>query len=163
MSIANIIVCDTGPLISLEKIRDGYGFIRKLYKKIIVPPSVLHEVSLGVCSSPQEYLRSFKIEDLIETVKPSSAIKVQGIERLQTGEAETIFLALQFKHPLLIEETLGRRIALSAGLKISGVAGQIIKAFKLGILDKIETNRKLEELFSGGRINQEIFKALVIP
>jgi predicted nucleic acid-binding protein len=159
--MTDIVVCDTGPLISLEKMRDGYGFIRKLYKKIIVPPSVLHEASLGICSSPQEYLRSFKVEDLIETVKPSLTIKIPGIERLGTGEAEAISLALQFKYPLLIEETLGRKIAVSAGLKVSGIAGQLVKAFKLGILDKMETNRKLEELFAGGRINQEILKALL--
>lgn len=160
--MTDIIVSDAGPLISLEKIRDGHGFIRKLYKKILVPFSVLQEVSSGVCSSPHEYLRLYKIEDLVVTAEPSSVIKISGIERLQTGEAEAISLALQLKYPLLIEETLGRKIALSAGLQISGIAGQIVKAFKLGVLDKVETNQKLEELFIGGRINQEIFKALVI-
>lgn len=84
------------------------------------------------------------------------------MKRLHTGEAEAISLALQFKCPLLIEETLGRKIAMSAGLKISGIAGQVIKAFKQGILDKAETNRKLEELLAGGRINQELLEALLM-
>jgi len=30
-------VSDTGPLITLEKLSDGYRFIRLLYDKIIIP------------------------------------------------------------------------------------------------------------------------------
>ncbi|MBI4384239.1 MAG: hypothetical protein HY579_09430 [Nitrospinae bacterium] len=99
---------------------------------------------------------------MIETARPSSIAQIPEMKRLHTGEAEAISLALQFKCPLLIEETLGRKIAMSAGLKISGIAGQVIKAFKQGILDKAETNRKLEELLAGGRINQELLEALLM-
>ena len=35
------IVSNTGPLISLEKLRQGYAFIRQLYNTIIIPPGVL--------------------------------------------------------------------------------------------------------------------------
>lgn len=34
------IVCDTGPLISLEKITGGYRFIWCLYDRLLVPPAV---------------------------------------------------------------------------------------------------------------------------
>lgn len=37
--MTDFVVSDAGPLISLEKISDGYGFIRKLYGKIMVPPA----------------------------------------------------------------------------------------------------------------------------
>ncbi len=40
-----IIVSNTGPLISLEKLNDGFSFIRKLYEKILIPQKVLDEVS----------------------------------------------------------------------------------------------------------------------
>ncbi len=43
----NIIVCDTGALISLEKIDNGYRFIRRLYDTLIVPPAVFEEASVG--------------------------------------------------------------------------------------------------------------------
>ena len=38
------IVSDTGLLITLEKLPDGYQFIRKLYDTIIIPPTVLTEL-----------------------------------------------------------------------------------------------------------------------
>jgi hypothetical protein len=41
------IVSNTGPLISLEKLRQGYDFIRQLYDTIIIPPGVLDEVAAG--------------------------------------------------------------------------------------------------------------------
>jgi predicted nucleic acid-binding protein len=42
------IVSDTGPLISLEKLSDGYSFFRLLYAKILIPFSVLEELSVGM-------------------------------------------------------------------------------------------------------------------
>lgn len=39
-----IIVSDTGPIISLEKLIEGFDFIRRLYDEILVPPSVLEEL-----------------------------------------------------------------------------------------------------------------------
>lgn len=39
------IVSDTGLLISLEKLSDGYRFIRLLYDRILIPAAVLHELA----------------------------------------------------------------------------------------------------------------------
>lgn len=41
------IISDTGPLISLEKLTDGYQFIRKLYEVIIIPEMVAMELAQG--------------------------------------------------------------------------------------------------------------------
>ena len=41
MSEKRSIVSDTGPLISLERIEDGYAFVRRLYDNIILPHAVL--------------------------------------------------------------------------------------------------------------------------
>jgi hypothetical protein len=51
---------------------------------------------------------------------------------LHVGEAQAIQLARELALPLLIEETVGRRVALGLGLSISGIAGQILKAFHQG-------------------------------
>ena len=60
------IVSNTGPLISLEKLNQGYNFIRCLYEKLIIPPAVLDEVAEGQFVDPQEYLHYYNITDLIE-------------------------------------------------------------------------------------------------
>src|ERR671923_916366 len=55
-----------GPLISLEKLRQGYDFIRQLYDTIIIPPGVLDEVAEGQFATPHAYLQHYGIVDLIE-------------------------------------------------------------------------------------------------
>jgi predicted nucleic acid-binding protein len=53
------IVSNTGPLISLEKLSQGYGFIQRLYEKILIPPTVLSEVAEGQFENPQAYLQYY--------------------------------------------------------------------------------------------------------
>jgi hypothetical protein len=60
------IVSNTGLLISLEKLRQGYDFIRQLYDTIIVPPGVLDEVAEGQFATPHAYLQHYGIVDLVE-------------------------------------------------------------------------------------------------
>ena len=49
---ARRIVSNTGPLISLEKLRQGYEFIRQLYDTIIIAPGVLDAVAEGQFATP---------------------------------------------------------------------------------------------------------------
>jgi predicted nucleic acid-binding protein len=77
------------------------------------------------------------------------------------GEKHAISLAHQLGLPLLIEETIGRRIATSAGIRISGIAGHIIKAYKEKLIGSEEAESMLHEMFSSGRINRKIFIALI--
>jgi predicted nucleic acid-binding protein len=84
---------------------------------------------------------------------------------LHIGEAQAIQLARELALPLLIEETVGRRVARGLGISISGIAGQIITSFRRGIITAQEARNKLQELFHTGRINRKIYEALlaVIP
>ncbi|MBF0554474.1 MAG: hypothetical protein HQK96_07975 [Nitrospirae bacterium] len=146
-------VSDSGPLISLEKIRNGYDFIRKLYKKIIVPLSVIEELSYGLRLPPNGYLEAYNIKDLVE-IRPVIKEKqpeIKGIECLHLAEADAILLAMQMQCPLLIEETISRRLALEAGLKISGIAGTIVRALRQGVIVRDEAVTKTEELLNGGQ------------
>jgi hypothetical protein len=53
--------------------------------------------------------------------------------------------------PLISLEKLGD------GLHISGIAGQIFKAFRTGTLPSGEAQDKLRELLDAGRINKKIY------
>jgi predicted nucleic acid-binding protein len=154
-------VSNTGPLISLEKLTQGYDFIRRLYDKVIIPPAVLEEVAVGQFATPREYLQHYSIRDLIEVRTVSQPRVLPEAERLHEGETQAIQLALELQLPLLIEETVGRRVAQSVGLQISGVAGQILKAFRQGIIAATEAQDKLDEILRGGRINRRIYEALL--
>lgn len=155
------IVSNTGPLISLEKLSQGYDFIRRLYEKIFIPPAVLSEVAEGQFENPQAYLQHYDIIDLIEVRAVSQPHALPEAERLHDGETQAIRLALELQLPLLIEETVGRRVAQSVGIQISGIAGQIIKAFRQDVITATQARDKLNELFRAGRINRKIYETLL--
>lgn len=152
---------DTGPLITLEKLSDGFRFIRLLYDKIVIPQAVLNELAQGQFLSPRAYLEHYEIEDLLEVVETQDHLEVSGVELLDVGEREAIQTALERELPLLIEEETGRQCALSLGIQISGIAGQVVKAFRAGLISSREAEDKLRELFEAGRINRKIHTALV--
>lgn len=154
-------VSDTGPLITLEKLSDGYRFIRLLYDKIIIPRTVLDELTQGQFLSSQAYLKHYGIEDLLEVVESRDDLKAPGVELLDAGEREAVQAALERGLPLLIEEEAGRQCARSLGLQISGIAGQVVKALRAGLISSGEAQDKLRELFEAGRINRKIYAALV--
>jgi predicted nucleic acid-binding protein len=157
------IVSDTGPLISLEKMPEGYNFIRKLVSKIIVPPSVLQELFQGSFVTAKEYLKSYNVENLFEVQNPPIIPKVLNSNPyLHQPEIEAIALALAHQSPLLIEETVGYKAAVALGLETSGIAGQIIKARVKGIIKKEEAIQKFKELFDGGRLNRKLYESLLL-
>jgi hypothetical protein len=50
------IASDMGPLITLEKLSNGYRFIRLFYDKILIPRIVLEELALGQFLNSGAYL-----------------------------------------------------------------------------------------------------------
>jgi len=158
------IVCDTGPLISLEKITGGYRFIKRLYDRLIVPPAVMDELVAGQFETKDAYLHHFDAEDLV-VVKPLAEPGSTGeignkMEHLDKGERVAIHLALELELPLLIEEEAGRAVARELGIHISGIAGQLLKAVREESISGEDVSAKLSELRRAGRINQQIFEAV---
>ena len=125
---------------------------------------ILHtreEVAAGQFATPQAYLQHYGIVDLIAAQTVSQRERLPEGARLHVGEAQAIQLARELALPLLIEETVGRRVAQGLGISISGIAGQILKAFRQGLLTAQEARKKLLELFQAGRINRQIYEALL--
>jgi len=160
MNEQRLIISNTGPLITLEKVSNGYGFIRKLYDQVLIPPAVLEELFQGQFVSAEAYLEHYNVADLLEVVEVNPNIQPE-LEQLDSGEQEAIQLALQRHLPLLIEEEAGRSVARQLGVSISGIAGQVLKAFQENILTTEEALHHLDELFTSRRINTKIYQGLV--
>lgn len=156
-----MVVSDTGPLISLEKLSAGFEFIHRLYDKILIPSAVLREVAEGQFAQPEHYLAHYGLRDWVEVREPSVPVTIPQSDRLHDAELEAIRLALELHLPLLIEEAIGRRVAESLGTPFSGIAGQIVKAFRSKVIDRQEAISKLSQLSDVGRINRKIFLALL--
>lgn len=133
------IVSNTGPLITLEKMEDGYQFIQKLYDKIIIPPKGLEELTVHHNDS-YGYLEMFKISHLLEINREFNQIQIEGIEELDDGEIEAISLAKRMNLDLLIEDDDGRKIAMKAKIPFSGIAGRILRAYENKVIDKTEAS-----------------------
>lgn len=158
------VVCDTGPLISLEKITSGYRFIRRLYDRLLVPPAVMDELVAGQFETKEAYLRHFDADDLVVVKPPAEPSSTGEVERttehLDEGERQAIRLALVLVLPLLIEEEAGRGVARELGIHISGIAGQLLKAVRVEVISAGDASSKLAELRRAGRINRQIFEAV---
>jgi predicted nucleic acid-binding protein len=154
------VVSDTGPLISLEKLGNGFHILRLLYDRLLIAPSVLAEVIHGQFVDEHAYMEHYGISDFLEVAEIQDQRALPGSELLDSGETDAIRLALERNLPLLIEEEAGRLVAQQTGLHISGIAGQILKAFRAGAISMGEAQERLGELFAGGRINKKIYEAL---
>lgn len=141
------IASDTGPLITLEKLSNGYRFIRLLYDKILIPRVVLEELVQGQFLNSRAYTEHYGIADLLHVVDVQGEWAIPGGELLDSGELKAIQLALETGLPLLIEEEAGRHVAQQLGLQFSGVAGQILSAFRTGLIPAAEAAEMLGELF----------------
>ena len=152
------IVSNSGPLISLEKLPDGFDFIRSLYDRIIIPPEVLAEVSVHYASE-EKYLTQYHLDDLLEIQQIDVMPELENTD-LDIAEIKAISLAATLKMPLIIEERAGRAAARALDIPYSGIAGQVIKAFDQKLLSAQESREKIQTLFEKSRINRKVYLAL---
>jgi len=153
------VVSDASSLISLEKIDGGYTLFRRLYDRVLIPPAVLRELAASPFENEEAYLSHFGIDDLLQVETPARS-ELENTEHLDPGERGAIALALDFHLPLLIEEEAGRMLARELGIRISGIAGQILQAVREEITGADRANRMLVALERKGRINQQVFESV---
>lgn len=154
------IVSDTGPIITLEKLPGGFDLLRKLYDQIQIPQQVATELADGFEDSTT-YLDHFGIADFCQIVAVEVPKSDSELATLDSGEQAAIVLAQNNGLPLLIEERAGRQVAKSRSLQFSGIAGQVLKAFRVELLSRAEAEEMLRDLYEANRINRRLFVALV--
>lgn len=155
------IVSDTGPLISLEKLSAGYDWMQQIYRQIVIPRAVAQELCQGLFPSWDAYREHYGFRDYIVVVDITDVATFPGWEQLDIGERQAIQLAWQQGLPLLIEEEQGRQVAQALGLKFSGLAGQIMKAYREQIISLTLAQVSLAELLKAGRIGKRLYTGLM--
>jgi len=135
-----IVVSDTSPISNLLQIGE-INLLRQIFYKIIIPTEVFAEICQ--IKSHQKILVK---QDWIETATlANTKLKNSLMADLDSGEAEAIALAVELKADyLLIDETKGRQIAASYGIKVTGIIGVLIKAKEEGLI--IEVKPYLQKL-----------------
>ncbi len=156
------VVSNTSPMITLfETLPDGELFTRKLFDKILIPEEVIKELIFKTSLTSENYLKRYKIDDLIEVKLIAYDSTIPGIDTLDAGEAFAISLALRENFTLIIDENKGRKVASAVGLNIEYSSEQIVKANRKQLIEKVEAENKLKLLFDTKRIGENLYKRLL--
>ena len=128
---ASIAVSNTSPLIALKH-AELLEKLNLLFQRIIIPPSVMQELSV----KEKEYFRSLSF---LSVEEPHDRRLVLVLKTLvDEGESEAITLALEKNSLLIIDDLKGRKVARRLSLEIIGTLG-ILKAMKLkGIISEVK-------------------------
>ena len=129
-----IVVSDTSPISNLLQIGE-INLLRQIFYKIVVPTEVFAEICQ--IESHKEFLIK---QDWIETATLADTnLRNSLMTDLDSGEAEAIALAIELKADyLLMDETKGRQIAGSYGIKVTGIIGVLIKAKEEGLIAEVK-------------------------
>jgi predicted nucleic acid-binding protein len=130
-------IVNTSPLLYLHQIGQIDLFL-KLYNQITVPIAVQQELEVGKAQGID--VPDLATFDWIKIASVTVETLIPNVIDLGCGEAEVIAIGLE--HPgslLILDDQLGRRIALLYNQRYTGTMGMLIKAKQLGHLTNIST------------------------
>ncbi|NUM77925.1 DUF3368 domain-containing protein [candidate division KSB1 bacterium] len=155
-----MVVSNTSPLMNLAII-GRLDLLRHFYETIYVPEAVWNELIIQGAGKPGS-----------EAIASESWIKLHAVqnrhlvtalrEHLDSGEAETIALALERQAILiLLDETEGRRVAASYGLVKTGVLGILLQAKSHGIISSLKAEMEKLQREAHFWISPPLFEKLL--
>lgn len=160
--MTGIIISDTGPLISLEKIAGGFPFLRLMADRVLVPEAVLREAGAPL-PDPESYLTEHGIADFTEVVRGIDIVRVASLPEarpLHRGELEALALAMDRGLPVLLEDAHARKVAKIAQLKFVGIGGLVLAGARKGAVNRAEAIRLLDSLLTAHRLTRQLRDAL---
>jgi uncharacterized protein len=130
-----IVVSDTSPILNLARI-GRLELLPLLYKQVLIPSAVYRELTESGRDLPAAI--DFAGESWLIVATATDQNRVQELrEKLDPGEAEAIVLAIEHRAGLLlVDERRGRRMAVGAGLKVTGLMGIVASAKRAGMIDR---------------------------
>ena len=147
-------IIDASPLIILAKI-NKLEILKKTYESVEIASSVYQEVvvnGLKINSRDAHIVKeqieskNIKVLDLSsEFIK--KAKKIESVYGIDTGEAETIALALKLnKKEVIIDEISAREAAKALGIKPIGTLRVLLIAYKNNLISKIDIKKLINEM-----------------
>ncbi|AKG90784.1 putative nucleic acid-binding protein, contains PIN domain [Geoglobus ahangari] len=143
-----IVVSNTSPLVVLSNIGE-LDLLKFLFERIIIPRGVAEE--FGEVTPEWIEVRDVQNRIVVDLLK----------EKLHTGEAEAIALAVELKADLMIiDDKSARNTASSLGLRVIGTVGLILLGKKRGYYAEIKpvVNNLLKK---GFRLSKEVVEQIL--
>lgn len=142
----NLIVSDSGPLISMARARK-LNLIQKVCRQIIIPESVYREIVIQGKGKPGA--REIENASWINVKKAQSLKKVEILKnRFGSGESEAVVLAEETGAILLVDEKFVIKEARKRGLKIYSTHLLLEEAKRIGLIESVK--KELDELIEAG-------------
>jgi predicted nucleic acid-binding protein len=153
-----IAVADSGPLIALVRIGQ-LELLPRIFSEVTAPPEVWHEITEKGRGLPGAYeisqVKWIKIQaPLSQLVQPLSIL-------VDAGEAQAIALAQTTPDCIiLLDDARARKIAERLSIKQIGTIGLLLRAKRMGLIEKIRPH--IEALIKNGiYIRQQLIDAVL--
>jgi predicted nucleic acid-binding protein len=142
-----IVVSDTSVITSLIQVGRAV-LLQQLYGQVLIPAAVHAEL---IRTHPQT-------PSFLEVRSAADRARVTQLEaELDLGEAEAIVLAKETNADLLlIDEKLGRQIALREGLRITGLIGLAVDAKHRRMIASVRELVAQLEMEAGFRVSESV-------
>jgi predicted nucleic acid-binding protein len=156
-----IIVSDTTAISSLYKIQQ-LQILHSLFGAVIIPDQVANELKYF-----EQTIPSFKWTDSYPWIKTKTAVNGELLksisENLDEGEAAAIVLSIDLHADiLLIDEKLGRKIALERGLNIIGLLGVLELAKRKNLVPAVKPLLNDLREKANFRISEELYHKTIL-
>jgi uncharacterized protein len=156
-----IIVSDTSPISNLAAIGQ-LDLLQQVHGSITIPQAVADEIAKVATI----YTQAASLPDqpwiTIQAVNDVTTVNRLRGENLDAGESEAIALALEIgAELLLIDEKLGRRIAVNEGLNITGLVGVLLEAKHKGFVSKIKPTVDALVIQARFRVSSELYAEIL--
>ncbi|MBE9007696.1 DUF3368 domain-containing protein [Fortiea sp. LEGE XX443] len=155
-----IVVSDTSALSNLTLV-DHLWLLEAIYQTVIIPEVVASE--LAAASNPtisaMLQLGWIQTQPLINLPLASQLQQERGLD---AGEANAIALALELQaDDLLIDERLGRQVAVRLGLSIIGILGILLVAKQRSLISQVQpvVDALIEQ--AGFRVSPQLYQRVL--
>ena len=143
----NPAVVDAGPIIHLNEI--GILHYLEMFSLLHIPKAVLSET---VGQGHLSIVDLNKLDNLskheVDSINMGNFITENGLDRLDFGEKECLYLCSNIKVPIILTDDLAvRSAAWQLNILPVGSLGIVVKAFHLGLIRFKEAEDKLYELY----------------
>ncbi|TRZ87704.1 MAG: DUF3368 domain-containing protein [Methanosarcinales archaeon] len=157
------VVSNTSPILNLAII-DRLSLLKYQAGVVLIPPAVLEELRVDEDRPGSIHIRNALESGWLRIEKPEGTSLLHLLQReLDKGEAHAISLALQVKADwTLLDEREARRVAKSLELKVTGVLGLLLRAWRQGNLSSLEdTIRELRDK-AGFHLSRQIVEEILL-
>lgn len=153
------VVSNTSPITNLASIGQ-LELLPALYGRIVIPQAVFAEMTVDEQAPGAVEVRGANWVS-VHDVGNRALVNSLSLE-LDAGEAEAIACAVETQADLLlIDERLGRRIAVRLGVRVMGLLGVVIQAKRAGLIGRVRP--LLDDLIgkAGFWISKDLYAAVL--